>query len=78
RIAQLATLLKSLSSFIFSIYSNIVFISRLIHFLAILGINLEMNQLRNVRNYLYILAGIVYYVRVLGVEKLLLVAQRDE
>ncbi|KAH8686641.1 hypothetical protein GQ44DRAFT_553877, partial [Phaeosphaeriaceae sp. PMI808] len=78
RTAQLAALLESLSSFMFSTYGNAVFTSGLIHFLAVLGIDPEMNRLRNARNYSYILAGMVYCVRVLGVEKLLPAAQRDE
>ncbi|KAH8723306.1 hypothetical protein GQ44DRAFT_597986, partial [Phaeosphaeriaceae sp. PMI808] len=65
-------------SFMFSTYGNAVFTSGLIHFLAVLGIDPEMNRLRNARNYSYILAGMVYCVRVLGVEKLLPAAQRDE
>jgi hypothetical protein len=48
---------------------------RLIQFLAVLGINLDIGCLRNIKNYLYILAGIVYCVCVLGVEKLLLLGQ---
>ena len=37
-----------------------------------LGINSNTNCLRIAKNYLYILAGVVYYIRVLSVEKLLL------
>jgi hypothetical protein len=44
----------------------------------VLGINGEIDCLRTAKNYLYILAGVVYYVRVLAVEKLLSTTQRDE
>jgi hypothetical protein len=40
----------------------------------VLGINSNTNYLRIAKNYLYMLAGIVYYMRVLSVEKLLLSA----
>ena len=39
-----------------------------------LGINSNINCLRTVKNYLYMLAGIVYYMRMLSIEKLLLSA----
>ncbi|KAF2646966.1 hypothetical protein K491DRAFT_615821, partial [Lophiostoma macrostomum CBS 122681] len=48
------------------------FSSRLIYFLTILGINTKVNCLYIVKNYLYILTGIVYYIKVLAIEKLLL------
>jgi hypothetical protein len=44
----------------------------------VLGINAKIDYLRTVKNYLYMLASVVYYMRVLGVEKLLLAAQRDK
>jgi hypothetical protein len=43
-----------------------------------LGIDREIGRLRIAKNYLFILAGIVYSVRVLGIKKLLLVDRRDE
>jgi hypothetical protein len=49
-----------------------------VQFLAVLGINIEMKRLCTAKNYLYMLAGIVYCARVLGVEKLLPAAERDE
>ena len=69
---QLKVLLNLLISFFFIITSNKLFSSRLIYFLTILGINSNINYLYIVKNYLYILAGVVYYIRVLSVEKLLL------
>jgi hypothetical protein len=44
----------------------------------VLGINREMGRLRTAKNYLFILAGIVYGVRVLSIEKLLLVDRRNK
>jgi hypothetical protein len=44
----------------------------------VLGINAEIDCLRTAKNYSYMLAGVVYCMRVLGLEKLLLAAQRDE
>jgi hypothetical protein len=71
-------LLASLSSFIFTVYDDVPLSCGLIQFLAVLGIDLDMGCLRNAKNYLYMLAGMVYCVRVLGVKKLLLLAQRSE
>jgi hypothetical protein len=71
-------LLASLSSFIFTVYDDVPLSCRLIQFLAVLGINSDIGRLRNAKNYSYILAGIVYCVRVLGVKKLLLLAQRTK
>jgi hypothetical protein len=42
-------------------------------FLAILGINGEIGRLRIAKNYSFMLVGVVYCVRVLSIEKLLLV-----
>jgi hypothetical protein len=77
REAQMHALLRSLRSFIFVLYGNDIFSSGLIHFLALLGIDTEMNRLRTARNYSYMLAGVVYCTRVLAVEKLLPTAQRE-
>jgi hypothetical protein len=51
---------------------------RFVQFLAILGINGEMGRLRTAKNYSFMLAGVVYCVRVLGIEKLLLAGGRDD
>ncbi|CAO2655088.1 Nn.00g101520.m01.CDS01, partial [Neocucurbitaria sp. VM-36] len=75
---QINALLASLSSFIFTTYGDQIFTSGLVHFLAVLGIDAEMERLRTAKNYSYMLAGVVYCVRVLGVEHLLPAAQRDE
>jgi hypothetical protein len=75
---QMEALLASLSSFIFTVYDDVPLSCRLIQFLAVLGIDLDIGCLRTAKNYLYMLAGIVYCVRVLGVEKLLPSGQRSE
>ena len=48
------------------------------HCLAVLGIDEETHRLRTGNNYSYILAGLVYYVRVIGVEILLPSARREQ
>jgi hypothetical protein len=65
------TLLILLSLFILVLYSNNVFLSRLLYYLAVLGIDTETGRLRIAKNYLYILAEIVYYIRVLFARALL-------
>jgi hypothetical protein len=44
----------------------------------VLGINAKIDCLRTAKNYLYMLASVVYYMQVLGLEKLLLAAQRNK
>jgi hypothetical protein len=51
---------------------------RLVQFLAVLGINREIGRLYTAKNYSFILAGIVYGVRVLSIKKLLPADRRDE
>ena len=50
----------------------------MLHFLAVLSINSEIDYLRTAKHYSYILTSIVYCVRVLTIEKLLPAAQRDK
>lgn len=76
--AQADALLKVLASFIFEPTSDQPFKSGLIHFLAVLGIHKEMDRLRTAKDYSYMLAGVVYCVRVLAVEALLPSAHRDK
>ena len=76
--AQLEVLLNALASFFFTSTGDQPFSSGLIHFLAVLGINAEANRLRTAKNYSYMLAGVVYCMRVLSVEKLLPSVCRDE
>ena len=76
--AQMEALVEVLASFIFEPVGDRPFSSGLVHFLAVLGIDAEMDRLREAKHYSYMLAGVVYCVRVLGVEKLLPAARRDE
>jgi superfamily II DNA helicase RecQ len=76
--AQVEQMLQLSASFIFQGVGDRPFSSGLIHFLAVLGIDEEMDRLRTAKSYSYMLAGVVYCVRVLGVEALLPSAQRDE
>jgi hypothetical protein len=48
-----------------------------VQFLAVLGINRGIGCLRTAKNYLFMLAGIVYCVQVLSLETLLPVRGRD-
>ena len=78
RSAQLEALLDLLTSFFFTTTGDKPFSSGLVHFLAVLGIDSDTNRLRTAKNYSYMLAGVVYCMRVLSVEKLLPSACRDE
>ncbi|KAF2279841.1 uncharacterized protein EI97DRAFT_429630 [Westerdykella ornata] len=76
--AQLEALLDVLTSFIFASTGDNPFSSGLVHFLAVLGIDAEMTRLRTAKNYSYMLAGVVYCIRVLSAERLLPAACRKE
>lgn len=76
--AHVDALLAVLAAFIFEPIVHTVFDSGLVHFLAVLGIDAEMDRLRTAKNYSYMLAGVVYCVRVIGVEALLPAGERDE
>jgi hypothetical protein len=78
REAQLEVLLDLLASFLFTSTGDKPFSSGLVHFLAVLGIDSDTNCLRTAKNYSYMLAGVVYCMRVLSVEHLLPSAARDE
>ena len=73
---QVLRMLSLLGSFIFQMAGDESFCSPLIHFLAVLGIDEEMDRLRRADNFSFMLAGVVYCVRVLGVEILLPSSQR--
>lgn len=75
---QLDILFKLMKSFIFQTLDHEPFKSPLIHFLAILGIDEQMNRLRNADNYSYTLAGVVYCVRVIAAQILLPMAERKD
>jgi hypothetical protein len=53
------------------------FKSAILHFLAILRINEEIRQLREANDFSYILAGIVYCIRVIAVEIILPLEERE-
>jgi hypothetical protein len=55
-----------------------VFKSAVLHFLAVLGIDKEIGRLHQANDFLYILAGIVYYVRVLAVKIILPSTERED
>ena len=78
RDAQLEVLLRLFASFFFTVTGDKPFSNGLIHFLAVLGIDSDTNRLRTAKNYSYMLAGVVYCMRVLSVEYLLPSASRDE
>jgi hypothetical protein len=78
QIAEIDALLASLASFIFMQYLREPLSCRFVQFLAILGINGEIGRLRTAKNYSFMLAGVVYCVRVLGIEKLLPAGGRDD
>jgi hypothetical protein len=78
REAQLKALLDLLASFFFTSTGDKPFSSGLVHFLAVLGIDSDTDQLRTAKSYSYMLASVVYCMRVLSVEHLLPSASRDE
>lgn len=74
---QQAALLKYYQSIIFQTVRSDPFISVVLHFLAVLGIEEEQRRLRQANDFSYMLAGIVYCVRVLAVEIILPSGARD-
>jgi superfamily II DNA helicase RecQ len=77
RAEQMDALLASLASFIFVKYPREALSCGLVQFLAVLGIDGDMGRLRTAKNYSFMLAGMVYCVRVLGLETLLPAGERD-
>jgi hypothetical protein len=68
---QMDALLKLCEPFIFQkVYAD-VFESPLVHFVAVLGIDPENNRLRTGNEFSYMLAGVVYCMRVVALEILL-------
>lgn len=74
---QLDLLLDLSKAFIFQHIYTDPFESGLIHFLSVLGIDEEMGRLRTANDYSYMLAGMVYDVRMFAVESLLPSSERD-
>lgn len=75
---QVRRALELLRALIFQEVNNDPFTSALVHFLAILGINPKTQRLRLAQDYSYMLAGVVYCMRVLSAEILLPAAQRSQ
>ncbi|KAF9729764.1 hypothetical protein PMIN01_12628 [Paraphaeosphaeria minitans] len=69
---------RMLSTFIMTTYIRSPFESGLVHFAAVLGFDSETRRLRTAKNYSYLVAGMVYCVRVISVEHLLPPAQREQ
>ncbi|KAF1359099.1 hypothetical protein EJ07DRAFT_32587, partial [Lizonia empirigonia] len=74
---QMDALLKSIGSFIFTKYHPEALSTGLMQFLAVLGIDSDTGRLRTAKHYSYMLAGMVYCVRVIGAEELLPGGQRN-
>lgn len=71
RAAQVEALLASISSFIFTAYHSVALSTGLVQFLAVFGIDPGLDRMRIVKNYSYMLAGMVCCVRVEALGKLL-------
>jgi superfamily II DNA helicase RecQ len=75
---QISTMIWLFEGFIFQTVGDQPFSSPMIHFLAVLGIDIDRNRLRRAEDFSYVLAGVVYCVRVVGVEILLPSSQRSD
>jgi hypothetical protein len=75
---QVEALLDFYESLIFQGVRGDVFKSAILQFLAVLGIDEEINQLRQANDFSYMLAGVVYCVRVLPVEIILPSTERED
>ena len=74
---QLNLLSDVLTTFIGSNYTGSVFESGLIQFTAVLGIDADLDRLRPAKHYSYVLAGLIYCIRVIIAEKSLPAATRQ-
>ena len=74
---QISALLRFSETLIFQKVYGDVFQSPLLHFLAVLGIDEDNNRLRQGNDFSYMLAGVVYCVRVIALEILLPAEQRS-
>ena len=77
RAAQTEALLALISLFIFTTYYPVALSTSLIQFLLVIRYNTGTDCLQTARNYLYILAGMVYCVQVIAVKALLPGSQRS-
>jgi hypothetical protein len=71
-------LLDFYESLIFQRVRRDVFKSTVLHFLAVLGIDEEISQLRQANDFSYMLAGVVYCMQVLAVKIILLTTERED
>ena len=76
--AKVEALLRLSESFIFVTVRGNVFISALLHFLAVLGIDEDSGRLREANDFSYLLAGVVYCVRAISIEAILPSAEREQ
>jgi hypothetical protein len=76
--SQLKALLDFYESLVFQHVRGDTFKSAILHFLAVLGIDEETRRLRQANDFSYILASIVYYMRVIAVEVILLSEERED
>jgi hypothetical protein len=76
--AQLDALLRFYESLIFQHVRGDVFKSPVLHFLAVLGIDEETRRLRQANDFSYMLAGVVYCMRVIAVEVILPSEERED
>lgn len=75
---QLEALLGFYETLIFQQVRGDTFKSVILHFLAVLGIDEETGRLRQANDFSYILAGIVYCIRVIAVQVILPSGERDD
>jgi superfamily II DNA helicase RecQ len=76
--SQLDALLEFYESLIFQHVRGDTFKSAILHFLAVLGIDEETRRLRQANDFSYMLAGIVYCIRVIAVEIILPSEERED
>jgi superfamily II DNA helicase RecQ len=76
--AQLDALLRFYELLIFQRVRGDTFKSAILHFLAVLSIDEETRRLRAANDFSYMLAGIVYCIRVIAAEVILPSAERED
>jgi hypothetical protein len=76
--SQLKALLDFYESLIFQRVRGDTFKSAILHFLAVLGIDEETRRLRRANDFSYMLAGVVYCMRVIAVEVILPSEERED
>ncbi|GAB7357797.1 hypothetical protein MBLNU459_g0613t1 [Dothideomycetes sp. NU459] len=74
---QLDSMLELFTSFIFQPVRGDVFVGGLMHFLAVLAIDEETERLRQANDFSYLLAGVVYCIRMFAIEAILPSAARQ-